>query len=213
VKQVKSRIRVSEFGEVNTSKTEINAMVNLVEHEASRLDSRFLEPACGDGNFLMEVLNRKLTTLVKKFRCNKYEFEKNSIIVIGSIYGIEILKDNVQCARNKLYRRFCMVYQRYFREDINKELIQSVEFIIKKNIILGDFVTFKQKNSNNPITFCEWTLIEQKLKRRDFTLMDLLACTTFEGGPPISDNGEPIIVPQPIKEYSLVNFDEAYKAC
>ena len=87
-KQIKSRARVTEFGEVNTSRTEINAMLDLVKYETYRLDSRFFEPACGDGNFLLEVLSRKLTTLTKKFKYNKYEFERNSIVVVGSIYGI-----------------------------------------------------------------------------------------------------------------------------
>jgi 23S rRNA G2445 N2-methylase RlmL len=77
--QVKSKERVADFGEVNTSEREVNAMLDLVKQETERLDSRFLEPACGDGNFLIEVLNRKLEILVKKYKKNQYEFEKNSM--------------------------------------------------------------------------------------------------------------------------------------
>ena len=212
-KQIKSRARVTEFGEVNTSRTEINAMLDLVKYETYRLDSRFFEPACGDGNFLLEVLSRKLTTLTKKFKYNKYEFERNSIVVVGSIYGIEILEDNAQCTRNKLCKTFFSVYREHFKENISEKLIHSIEFIINKNIILGDATTFKRKNSDKPITFCEWSLIKQQLKRRDFTLVDVLANAPFNKNDSFSDTGEPVIIPQPIKEYSLGNFYEAYKAC
>ena len=81
--QVKSKERVTEFGEVYTSQREVNAMLDLVKQETERLDSRFLEPACGDGNFLIEVLNRKLEVLVKSCKKNQYEFEKNSVVVLG----------------------------------------------------------------------------------------------------------------------------------
>ena len=114
--QVKSKDRVANFGEVNTSEREVNAMLDLVKQETERLDSRFLEPACGDGNFLIQVLNRKLDVLVKKYKKNQYEFERNSIVVIGSIYGVDILEDNAQSAREKLFKRFLEVYKNHFKE-------------------------------------------------------------------------------------------------
>ena len=114
--QVKSKERVTDFGEVNTSQREVNAMLDLVRQETERLDSRFLEPACGDGNFLIEVLNRKLSILVKKFKKNQYEFERNSVVVIGSIYGVDILMDNTKSARKRLFERFLEVYKKYFKE-------------------------------------------------------------------------------------------------
>ncbi len=104
--QVQSKERVADFGKLNTSEREVNAMLDLVKQETDRLDSRFLEPACGDGNFLIEVLNRKLDILIKRYKKNQYEFERNSVVVIGSIYGVDILADNTQSARERLFNRF-----------------------------------------------------------------------------------------------------------
>ena len=98
-KQIKDKRRVTNFGEVLTKKREVKDMLNLVNSETTRLNSRFLEPACGDGNFLTEVLSLKLTILEKNYSKNQYEFEKFSIQVFSSIYGIDILEDNIIAAR------------------------------------------------------------------------------------------------------------------
>ena len=128
---MKSALRVTEFGEVNTSPREVNAMLDLVESETQRFDSRFLEPACGDGNFLVNVLTRKLKTLAKTSARNQYEFEKYSIVVVGSIYGIDILKDNTTQARERLFDTFMSVYKTNFNTSIDQDLIKSIKFIKK----------------------------------------------------------------------------------
>jgi len=212
-KQVKSKERVSEFGEVNTSEREVNAMLDLAKQETERLDSRFLEPACGDGNFLIEVLNRKLEILVKKYKKNQYEFEKNSVVVVGSIYGVDILKDNTLLARERLFDRFFEVYNQHFNEYLNNNLIKSIKFILDKNIIHGDALTLKKVESDNPVIFCEWALIQNKLKRRDFALADLIAYSPFEKGTIFSDVGEEVNIPDPVKEYLLVSYDKVFKTC
>ena len=211
--QVKSKARVADFGEVNTSEREINAMLDLVKQETERLDSRFLEPACGDGNFLIEVLNRKLEILVKKYKKNQYEFERNSVVVVGSIYGVDILQDNAQSAKERLFNRFFEVYEKYFKKNLNENLVESLRFILNKNIIHGDALTLKQVESEDPVTFSEWAIINSKLKRRDFTLADLLAYAPFEKGTLFSDMGDEVHIPTPIKDYALVNYDEAHKTC
>ena len=212
-KQVKSKARVADFGEVNTSEREVNAMLDLVKQETERLDSRFLEPACGDGNFLIEVLNRKLEILRKKYKKNQYEFERNSVVVVGSIYGVDILLDNAQSARDRLFDRFFEVYKKYFEKNLNDKLVESIRFILDKNIIHGDALTLKQVGSENPVTFSEWAVVNSKLKRRDFTLADLLAYAPFEKGTLFSDLGDEVHIPSPIKDYALVNYDEAHKTC
>ena len=211
--QVKSKARVADFGEVNTSEREINAMLDLVKQETERLDSRFLEPACGDGNFLIEVLNRKLEILVKKYKKNQYEFERNSVVVVGSIYGVDILQDNAQSAKERLFNRFFEVYEKYFKKNLNENLVESLRFILNKNIIHGDALTLKHVESEDPVTFSEWAIINSKLKRRDFTLADLLAYAPFEKGTLFSDMGDEVHIPTPIKDYALVNYDEAHKTC
>ena len=211
--QVKSKSRVTDFGEVNTSEREVNAMLNLVKQETERLDSRFLEPACGDGNFLIEVLNRKLEILVKNYKKNQYEFERNSVVVVGSIYGVDILGDNAQSARDRLFDRFIEVYEKCFKKNLNENLVKSIKFILDKNIIHGDALTLKQIDSKHPVIFSEWAIINNKLKRRDFALTDLLAYAPFEKGTLFSDMGDEVLIPSPIKEYQLVNYDEAHHTC
>ena len=211
--QLKSKYRVTNFGEVNTSIKEVNSILDLVGDESERLDSRFLEPACGDGNFLIEVLNRKLSILVKKYKKNQYEFEKNCIVVIGSIYGVDILEDNAQSARDRLYDRFFSVYTKCFKSTANENLIKSVRFIISMNIIHGDALTLKKVDGKEPVCFCEWAIVNNKLKRRDFTLSDLLEYAPFEKGSLFSDLGDEVIIPKPIKEHPLVKFDEAFRTC
>ena len=106
--QVKSRQRVSDHGEVFTAEREVNAMLDLVKQETERVDSRFLEPACGDGNFVVEILRRKLAAAKKRATPPKrqtvvpLEFEKQSVIAVASIYGVDLLQDNVIACRQRL---------------------------------------------------------------------------------------------------------------
>ena len=99
---------------MNTSEKEVSAMIDLVKDQAERLESRFLEPACGDGNFLIEVMSRKLDILAKNYQKDQYEFEKNSIVAVGSIYGVEILEDNAEKARERLFNKFDKEYKNTF---------------------------------------------------------------------------------------------------
>lgn len=68
--QVKSKQRVADFGEVYTNEREVNAMLDLVADQASNPEKTFLEPACGNGNFLSEVLARKLNAVADKHKKN-----------------------------------------------------------------------------------------------------------------------------------------------
>jgi hypothetical protein len=211
--QVKSKERVTEFGEVYTSQREVNAMLDLVKQETERPDSRFLEPACGDGNFLIEVLNRKLEVLVKNYKKNQYEFEKNSVVVVGSIYGIDILEDNAEIARERLFNKYVETYEKLYKNSINHNLVKSVKFIINSNILHGDALTLKQVDSDKPVIFSEWGIFNNKIKRRDFTLADLISYSPFEKGTLFSDLGDEVNIPEPIKEYPLVNFDKVFETC
>lgn len=209
--QIKSKNRVTKFGEVNTSLKEVNSMLDLVKQETERLDSRFFEPACGDGNFLFEVLSRKLKTLEKRYKKNQYEFERNLIVIIGSIYGIDLLEDNVKAAKKRLFNLSEDIYKKYFNKHQNLKLIKSLSFVLNKNIICGDALTLKYLISDDPITFCEWGIINNKLKRRDFYLSDLIAYTEIENNSLFSSMEVSII--KPLKIYSLVNYDEAFETC
>ena len=207
-KQIKTKDRVTKFGEVNTAKKEINNMLNLVINETQRFDSRFLEPACGDGNFLIAVLKKKLEILSIKFQKNQYEFERNGFVIVGSLYGIDILIDNIKATRKKIYGIFFKFYSKFFQGNLNEKFLSSINFVIEKNIIHGDALTLKKTNSDEPIIFSEWGLINNKVKRKDFTMNDLLNYEQIKSTPLFSDTGSDVFLPKSLKEYPLVDFDK-----
>ncbi|MBI3190660.1 hypothetical protein HYZ41_03070 [archaeon] len=127
-KQIKSKHRVLNHGEVFTHEKQVNDMLDLVKHETERLDSRFLEPACGTGNFLIEILNRKLSILKRNYKKSQHEYEKYSVIVIGSLYGIDLLQDNVEECRKRLLEKLVKEYKAIFKS-INNEFVEVLSFI------------------------------------------------------------------------------------
>ena len=211
--QIKNRERVTKFAEVNTSEKEVNNMLDLVSQETDRLDSRFLESACGDGNFLIEILNRKLKILIKNFKKNQYEFERNSILVIGSLYGIDILNDNITTARERIFDKFCKEYNGLFKESCDPNLVNSINFIIKKNVVQGDALTLKKVGLDEPIVFSQWSIIEDKVKRREYSFANLISYSPFEEDTLFSDLGEEVSIPKTEKDYPLIKFNEIYKQC
>ena len=204
--QIKDKSRVSNFGEVLTSKREVLDMLNLVNTETSRLDSRFLEPACGDGNFLIEVLNFKLDILEKNYSKNQYEFEKFSIQIFTSIYGIDILEDNIISARERLFNQFFDLYNKKFKSNINQKLLDCIKYILKLNLVHADALSLKKVKNDKFIIFSEWSLVNDKIKRRDFEFKNLIDYAPFEKGTLFSDLGDEVIIPSPIKEYPLTHF-------
>ena len=124
--QVKSKQRVTDHGEVYTSEREVNAMLDLVKQETERIDARFLEPACGNGNFLAEVLRRKLTVVESMYKRNQLDFERYTILAISNIYGVDILEDNAQECRERLYDIFNQRYTKIYRESCKESCRNSV---------------------------------------------------------------------------------------
>lgn len=206
--QVVSKERVSDHGEVFTSAREVNAMLDLVKHETERIDSRFLEPACGHGNFLMEVLQRKLTIVESKYGKNQLEFERYAIIAIGSIYGIDILKDNVEDCRGRLLSLFNVKYTELYKASCKSECSTAVKYILSKNIVWGDALTLTTVcDKKEAIVFPEWSPVNgSMIKRRDFAFHALLTSAHNNDLPLFSDLGEDAFIPEPVKEYPLTNF-------
>jgi len=215
--QVISKKRVADHGEVLTGKREVNAMLDLVKQETERIESRFLEPACGTGNFLTVILERKLAVVEKRYAKSQLDFERYAILAISSIYGIDILEDNVRQCRHRLYGVFDYdYYSRLFKNRAKSKCRDAVRFILDRNIIWGDALTLKTAgNDPQPIVFSEWSSVKgSKLKRRDFTFHGLLEHEHIKGLPLFSDLGEDVFIPEPVKEYPLVRFLEvadAYK--
>jgi len=209
-KQVKSKKRVADHGEVFTNEREINAMLDLVKHETERIESRFLEPACGNGNFLAEILKRKLEVVESRYGKNPDDYERYSIIAITSIYGVELLEDNTIECRRRMYNIWNNDYTRVCGKYSNDESRETVKFILQKNILNGDALSLRQLNGE-PIIFAEWTALNGVLlKRRDYRLDELLDgheeqmtifMTDWE-----YDEETKAMIPKPIKEYPPVHF-------
>ena len=171
-KQVKSKKRVAEHGEVFTNQREIDAMMNLISCETNRLESRFLEPACGDGNFLIEILKRKMEIVNNKSK-DTFEWKRNSAVVFSSIYGIELLDDNAEECRCRLFDFF---YNNYYRKKIkvvDDRFLKVIRFFLKTNILCGDALSLRAKD-DSPLIFAERGWVGEKVQRRDFALSGLI---------------------------------------
>lgn len=207
-KQVVSKKRVSDHGEVYTRKREVNAMLDLVKQETERIESRFLEPACGTGNFLSEILERKLRVVESRYGKSQLDYERYAVLAVSSIYGIDILEDNVLECRKRLFDIFDLAYTRLFRDAAKDECRKAVQFILGRNIIRGDALTLQTVGDKpRSIVFSEWSPVNgSMLKRRDFTFHGLLAHAEHQALPLFSDLGEDVFLPTPEKEYPLVHF-------
>lgn len=178
--QVKSKQRVSEHGEVFTAEREVKAMCDLVKQETERIDSRFLEPACGDGNFLAEVLERKLAVVKNKYKKSPLDYEKNSLLAVSSLYGVDIMADNVEICRERLYKIWAKQYKSVCKNECNEDVHKSIRFILSRNIVCGNALTLKcvDKNCNDtdePIVFSEWAFITGfNIQRSDYTFDQLV---------------------------------------
>ena len=196
-----------------TSDREVNAMLDLVKQETLRIDSRFLEPACGTGNFLANILQRKLTVVQKKYKRNQLDFEKNSIVAISSIYGIDILEDNVSECKLRLFDIFDDVYTTIYKKKTKDTMRESVRYILDKNIINGDALSL-QTESGEPITFAEWSMVSgSMIKRKDYHFESLSKSETKETGlfaepeeELSSDMGEEAFIPKPDRTYPSIHF-------
>ena len=119
--QVVSKKRVADHGEVYTSKREVNAMLDLVKNETERIESRFLEPACGTGNFLTEILDRKLAVVHSRYGKNQLEYERYALLAVSSLYGIDILEDNIKECQTRLFNSFEQPYTALFKDTVQQE--------------------------------------------------------------------------------------------
>ena len=184
--QIKSKERVSAHGEVFTNPREVNAMLDLVKAETERIDTRFLEPACGDGNFLIEILRRKLAICEARVKAKQYtqlQYEHDAIWAISGIYGIELLADNAAACRERLLNFFTEQYQALFKSKCKDGCIEAVRYILSKNIIHGDALTYKRVDKPNEwIHISEWSFIgADKVNRRDYEFSYLVGEYESEG--------------------------------
>lgn len=211
--QVKSKKRIADHGEVFTSEREVNAMLDLVKQETERIESRFLEPACGNGNFLVEILIRKLGVVDNRYKDSQLEWERYAVIAVSSIYGVDILQDNVHECRERLYLIFNEHYTNHFNSSTQYDCRNSVKFILNRNILWGDALTLKTPDDKaKPIVFSEWSAVNgSMIKRRDYTLANLLESQSIDGQNLFSDLGDKAFIPKPVADFPLTHFLELKK--
>ena len=208
--QTKSKQRVADHGEVFTAEREVNAMLDLVKQETERIDSRFLEPACGTGNFLAEILRRKLAVVKSRYRKNPDDYELYAVIAVTSIYGVDLLQDNIDECRNRMFEIFDKEYTSICSKSNNNETRMAVRHILKHNILCGDALTLKT-SAGQPIAFAEWSAVNNCfLKRRDFLLdMMLENCEQqymLGMGDRTSDEEVKTYIPLPFREFPPVHY-------
>lgn len=172
---IKSKKRVADHGEVFTPEWMVDAMLDLVKEESERIDSRFLEPACGSGNFLVKVLKRKLCAVELKFGKSEFEKRQYALLALMCAYGIELLEDNIiECRANMLE-----VLADYLRIDEVDDLYGAASHVLSLNLIQGDALSMKGYDGA-PITFSEWGYLGKgKFQRRDFRLDVLTGSSAF----------------------------------
>ena len=172
---VKSKQRVADHGEVFTPGWMVEAMLDLVKGETERIDSRFLEPACGSGNFLVQILRRKLAAVELKY--GKSDFDRRYFALLGlmCIYGVELLPDNIAECRTNLLEAFA----EYFGLTPADDLYRAALYVLSQNLIHGDARTMRA-HDGSPITFAEWgPLGKGKFMRRDFRFDALTQSSAF----------------------------------
>ena len=208
---IKTKERIEKFGEVFTSEREVNAMLDLVPDETKRIDSRFLEPACGNGNFLTEVVKRKILEVEAKYAKHQPDFERYAFLALSSIYGIDLLEDNILECRDRLLNLALNVYERNFPSSQCIKFKSALKFVLSKNIHIGDALTLTLPNKTNPIIFSEWNLVSgNKVKRIDYTLTNLIAYQPFEGDSLFSDLGDSAFIPAPLTSFPSVHYKELH---
>lgn len=209
-KQVKSRQRVAQHGEVFTAEREVKAMCDLVKQETQRIESRFLEPACGEGAFLTEILRRKLAVVKRQYGKSPADYEKYSVLALTSIYGVELLDDNAAICRDKLFEIWNKAYTTAMKKQANDRCREVARYILQKNILCGDALTLLQTDGS-PIIFAEWAFVTGSLvKRRDFQLDALMADSkkqmTLDMRGWDYDPETGAFIPAPIEEYPPTDY-------
>lgn len=208
----KSKARVRDSGEVFTAKREVDAMLDLVHSETERIESRFLEPACGNGNFLAPILERKLAVVQQRYKKSQIEYERNVLVALGSIYGVDILEDNVKECRDRLYKLFEDAYMSLYKNKASTKVCLSAKVIINRNILWGNALDLKTADPSNPqpIIFSEWSrpFNDSRIKRHDYDYEEIVTKDepSLLKEHKVSDLGEKVFQVRPLKSYPLTHI-------
>jgi hypothetical protein len=202
---VKSRQRVIDHGEVFTPEWMVNDMLDLVKDESERIDSRFLESACGEGNFLVVVLQRKLAVVQARFGSSEFERQHQALLALMCIYGIELLEDNVDACRLRLMN----IFIDYLQITADSPFYAAAESVLQSNILHADALTMMtQPLAPKPIVVAEWSYLGKgNYQRRDFRFDALTQMSSFGTDTLFGDIGKHAIF-VPVKDYPRLSVKE-----
>jgi hypothetical protein len=194
---IKSKQRVADHGEVFTPPWMVNAMLDLVKGETERIDARFLEPACGSGNFLVEVLRRKLAAVELKYGRSDFERRHYSLLAVMCIYGVELLPDNISECRDAMIATL----KEFLQMEEQSDLLRAARYVLSQNLVHGDALLM-QTAEGQSLTFAEWGYLGRgKFQRRDFRLQTL----TQRSLPLLAWKGDHDTF-QPAREYPIMSI-------
>ena len=202
--------RIRKFGEVFTPSETVQAMLDMDRDEFIRFDSRVLEPACGDGNFLAPILEERIKRITQLFKNNQIELEKALFKSVSSLYGVDILNDNIDKCILRLYTICDSYYSNKFKEKSEKEFLNIIKLVLKLNVIQGDALKFTAQNGK-PLYFYEWVMLNRgniKIKKYEYHEIadfDESRPTLFSKRE-VNDLGEGVFSPYPVQEFDLVYF-------
>jgi hypothetical protein len=197
VSLVKSKKRVADHGEVFTPRWMVEAMLDLVKGETERIDSRFLEPACGNGNFLTQILRRKLTAVELKYADSDFEKRHYALLGMMCLYGIELLEDNIIECRANLVK----IFAEYLNLAPADNLYRAALYVLSQNLVHGDARTMRT-NNGLPITFAEWGYLGKgRFQRRNFRLDTLTGASAYSREGDLFSNLGKHEIFTPIKTY------------
>jgi hypothetical protein len=203
---IKSKKRVADHGEVFTPKWLVEDMLDLVKQETERIDSRFLEPACGSGNFLISVLKRKLAAVDKRYSTSEFERMQHAFLGLMCVYGVELLADNADECRTNLLKVFCD--QLKLPEDSIEA--KAAYNVLSVNIVQGDALSLKD-HVGKPITFAEWAYLGKGVfNRRDFQYDELLQMSSFGEGT-LFAGMQPDEIFAPVKDFPPLKITDIAK--
>ena len=128
------------------------------------------------------ILQRKLTIVTKKYKRSAYDWERNSLLALGSVYGVDIMLDNVLACQDRLFEIWNKEYKKVCKKECNDETREAAWFVLRLNIVCGNALTLlccddKGQELNVPIIFSEWTFPfnDARMQRKDYTFAELLA--------------------------------------
>ena len=191
---------------VYTSDRLVTEMLSSVKDEIARIDSRVLEPSCGDGNFLDAILRHKLSSVLQKYGHSRVDFEFYILRALMSTYGIEIEFDIAMLCRERLKDTTKSIYFERFSKEHWARFENLVDYVLRTNIICGDALSLTSPLDGTPIIFAEWSFLNSyRVKRRDY-IYEQLINKSDEAERTISDKNEESFIPRPIKEYPIMKI-------